>query len=118
MAKFFGAKAVIIDKFTEGFEPDIQAIRDAITPKTKIIVVNSPNNPTGWIYNDETLKGIAEVAKQHGLFVFSDECYEALTYTGEYHSIVQYCEKRHFVLFNSFPKGFCYDWLACGLPCC
>lgn len=106
MAKFFGARAIIVDKFTEGFEPDIQAIKDAISSKTKVIVVNSPNNPSGWIYRDDTLKAIANLAIEHGLFIFSDECYEALSYTREYHSIAQYSEKSHFVLFNSFSKAF------------
>lgn len=106
MAKFFGAKAVIVDKFTEGFEPDIQAIKEAITSKTKVIVINSPNNPSGWIYRDDTLQAIANLAKEYGLFVFADECYEALTYTGKYQSIAKYCEKSHLVLFNSFSKAF------------
>lgn len=106
MAKFFGAKAVIIDKFSKGFEPDIQAIKDAITPKTKVIVINSPNNPSGWIYREDTLRAIADLAKEHGLFVFSDECYEALTYSGKYNSIAQFCDKSHLVLFNSFSKAF------------
>lgn len=106
MAKFFGAKAVVVDKFTEGFEPDIQAVKDAITPKTKAIVINSPNNPSGHIYREETLRAIAEIANEKGLFVFADECYDALTYIGFYPSIAKYCEKSHLVIFNSFSKAF------------
>lgn len=106
MTKFFGGKAIIIDKFKEGFEPDIQAIRDAITPKTKIIVINSPNNPSGYIYGDGFLKDIADIAKEFGLFVFDDECYDALTYDQEFPSIAKYCDKEHLVLFNSFSKAF------------
>ena len=106
MAKFFGAKAVIIDKFTDGFEPDIQSIKDAINPRTKAIVINSPNNPSGHIYREDTLRTIAEVANEKGLFVFADECYDALTYTGAFPSIAKYCEKSHLVIFNSFSKAF------------
>lgn len=106
MAKFFGAKAVIIDKFSEGFEPDIQAIKDAINTRTKAIVINSPNNPSGHIYSEDTLRTIAEIANEKGLFVFADECYEALIYTGAFPSIAKYCEKSHLVIFNSFSKAF------------
>ncbi len=106
MTKFFGGKAIIIDKFTKGFEPDIQAIRDAISPKTKIIVINSPNNPSGYIYDDGFLKAIADIANEFGLFIFDDECYDALTYEQEFPSIARYCDKEHLVLFNSFSKAF------------
>lgn len=106
MTKFFGGKAIIVDKFKESFEPDIQAIRDAITPKTKIIVINSPNNPSGYIYGDGFLKEIADIAKEFGLFIFDDECYDALTYDKEFPSIAKYCDKDYLVLFNSFSKAF------------
>lgn len=106
MAKFFGAKAVIIDKFTDGYDPDIQAVKDAINPKTKVIVINSPNNPSGHIYRSETLEALAEVARENNLIVFADECYDALTYEGDYPSIAKYCDKSNLVIFNSFSKAF------------
>lgn len=59
-----------------------------ITPKTKIIVINSPNTPSGYIYGDGFLKDIADISKEFGLFVFDDECYDALTYDQEFPSIV------------------------------
>lgn len=56
-----------------------------ITPKTKCIVVNSPNNPTGGVTSGENLRGIAELAKQHEIFVLSDEAYEKLIFNGTKH---------------------------------
>jgi len=52
------------------------------------------------------LKDIADLAKEFGLFVFDDECYDALTYDQEFPSIAKYCDKEHLVLFNSFSKAF------------
>ncbi|MEI7904565.1 MAG: pyridoxal phosphate-dependent aminotransferase [Candidatus Firestonebacteria bacterium] len=60
-------------------------VEKKITPKTKCIVVNSPNNPTGGVMSEENLRGIAELAKKHGIFVFSDESYEKLILGGTKH---------------------------------
>lgn len=63
-----------------------QAIRDAITPKTKVILLNSPCNPTGGIIDKNTLMDIAAIAKEHDLFVISDEVYRHIMFDGE-----EYC---------------------------
>lgn len=63
-----------------------QAIRDAITPKTKVILLNSPCNPTGGIIDKDTLMEIAHIAKKHDLFVISDEVYRHILFDGE-----EYC---------------------------
>ena len=60
-------------------------VKKKITPKTKCIVVNSPNNPTGDVTSEENLRGIAEIAKKHGIFVSSDEPYEKLILGGTKH---------------------------------
>jgi len=65
------------------FDPD--EFRAAITPKTRVILLNSPHNPTGAVLNDEQLKTIADVAIAHDLIVVSDEVYEHLTYDGVVH---------------------------------
>jgi N-succinyldiaminopimelate aminotransferase len=68
------------------FKLDLQELRDAITPKTKMLIVNSPHNPTGTIFTNEELAGIAEIAIEHDLIVISDEAYEHLTFDGVAHT--------------------------------
>lgn len=74
---------VFVDTDAEaGFRLDPQALADAITPRTKGLVINSPSNPTGAVYSPEDLEAIAEVARAHDLWVISDEIYERLIYDG------------------------------------
>jgi len=63
-----------------GFQPDIAEIEKQITPRTRGIVLINPNNPTGAVYSRETLQGIARLAEQHDLVVFSDEIYDQMVY--------------------------------------
>lgn len=65
--------------------PDIDALRAAITPRSKVIIVNSPHNPTGVVFTREELQGIADVAIAHNLVVISDEAYEHLWFDGHPH---------------------------------
>lgn len=69
------------------FQPDIETIRASVTNKTKAIVINSPNNPTGAVYSKVDLLRIAEIAEQHDLIIISDEIYEHFVYEGEHFSI-------------------------------
>ena len=70
-----------------GFDLDPARVRDAITPRTKLIVLNSPNNPTGAVFSVEALEAVARLAVEADLLVVSDECYEALTFEGRHVSI-------------------------------
>lgn len=63
----------------------VSDLKNALTDKTKAILINSPNNPTGTIYNEDELLEIANFAKEHNLFIISDEIYEKLIYDGEKH---------------------------------
>ena len=106
IVKLLGGRPVIIDKFKEDFEPDLDVIFKAINKKTKAIVVNSPNNPTGYIYKDVFLKMLAEMASANNILIFDDEAYSSLVYDEEYPSIAQYCRKEDIVIINSFSKEF------------
>ncbi len=91
-----------------GFKVTAQQIEQAITPKTKAILVNSPSNPTGAVYTPNEIKAIAAVLEKHELFIVSDEIYEQLTYGTEHYSIARYSENlrnRTFVV-NGFSKTF------------
>jgi len=70
-----------------GFDLDPARVRDAITPRTKLIVLNSPNNPTGAVFSRAALETVARLAVEHGLWLVSDECYESLTFDGRHVSI-------------------------------
>ena len=80
--------AVTTDEAT-GFDLDLDRLRAAVTPRTKVIVLNSPNNPTGAIFSRAALEAIARLAVERDLFVVSDECYEPVTYEGRHFSIAQ-----------------------------
>lgn len=83
MVKLAGGKPVEVFAGAEvGFEPNIEDIEKARTDKTTAIIVTSPNNPTGAVWSEKTIKQIGEWAVEHGVWVLSDEIYEHLTYDG------------------------------------
>jgi len=90
------------------FIPTVDQIRQAITPKTKLIMINSPSNPTGAVIDAETLKGIAELIVEHDLFAVSDEIYSRLVYDGlKYTSITSFPGMRERTVYISgFSKMF------------
>lgn len=70
---------------TDGWNPSIEDIESKVTPKTKALVLINPNNPTGAVYSEDTVRGIADVARRHGLILLSDEIYEELVFGGARH---------------------------------
>ncbi len=67
------------------FRPDADALRAAITPRTRVLLLNSPHNPTGSVFTRDELAAIAAVVEEHDLWVISDEAYEHLVFTGAHH---------------------------------
>lgn len=86
MVKLTGATSVLV-KVDEknGFALDLAAIESAITPRTKAIIINTPNNPSGAVYSEESLRQLATMAVEHDFYIISDEIYEKLTFDGEKH---------------------------------
>jgi aspartate/methionine/tyrosine aminotransferase len=83
-----GAKAVSYALREESkFQPDLAEIAAKITPKTRMLIFNSPNNPTGTVFSEAALAQIAELARQHDLWVIADEIYARILFSGEYKSI-------------------------------
>ncbi len=83
-AQYSGGKPVIIDTDdASGFKITAQQLKDAITPKSKILVLTTPSNPTGSVYTKEEIEAIAEVLKGTDITVISDEMYEKLLYDGQ-----------------------------------
>ena len=90
-----------------GWLPDLDDMRAKITPHTKALVIINPNNPTGALYPDEVLRGIVELARQHGLIVFADEIYDKTMYDGVTHtSIASLAEDVVFLTFNGLSKNY------------
>ncbi|MGD9032874.1 MAG: pyridoxal phosphate-dependent aminotransferase [Desulfobacteraceae bacterium] len=111
------AKPVFVElKSEEGFIPDPSAIERAITPKTKAMIILSPNNPTGAVYPGETLGKIVEMAKEHDIMVISDEVYESMLYDGLRHkSLISFPDaKDHVIQVNSFSKTYAMTGLRVG----
>jgi len=92
----------------EGFTLDIDAIRNAITPKTKAIMYCSPSNPAGAVFSEKTLRQIADIALENNLMVITDEAYEYFTYDGYKHfSLASIPEmKRNVVSCFTFTKSY------------
>ena len=84
-----------------------EALAAAITPRTKAIVLTSPNNPTGCVYTRETLEGIHRILRDKPIFVLCDDVYRALCYTEDYHSFAEYADMRdRSIVVQSFSKRY------------
>lgn len=107
----------ICDEQSEWY-PDIEDIRRKITDRTKAIVIINPNNPTGALYPEGVLQQIVEVAREHGLMIFSDEVYDRLILTGDPHiSIASLAPDLFCVTFSGLSKshmiaGFRVGWMV------
>ncbi len=86
-----------------GYLPDLEEVKSLITPKTKAIIVNSPSNPTGTVFPKEIVKGLTDIAKDHGLYILSDEVYEDYVYEGEHWCFARFHNDT--IVVNSFSKS-------------
>jgi len=114
-----GATPVIIDLKAENeFRLTAQELRDAITDKTKVLILPFPNNPTGAIMEKEDLEAIAEVILEKDIFVISDEIYSELTYKGKHVTIASLpgMQERTIVI-NGFSKAFAMTGWRLGYAC-
>jgi len=82
-----GVPVAVPTQESTGFDLDPARLAAAVTPRTKLIVLNSPNNPTGAVFTPGALAAVARLAVERDLWVVSDECYEALTFEGRHASI-------------------------------
>lgn len=113
-----GVPVAIPLKNENEFKLTKEELEAAITPKTKILVMPFPNNPTGAIMTKEELEPIAEVVREHDLFVLSDEIYSELTYKGKHTSIASLPGMRERTLvINGFSKSFAMTGWRLGYVC-
>jgi len=106
----------------DGFDLDVGAIEEAITDDTRAVVVNSPSNPTGRVYETDTIRDVIEFAADHGTFVVADEVYDQITYGDDPPSVASVAgEYDNVVSVNSFSKtyamtGWRVGWMVAAPP--
>ncbi|HET8905740.1 MAG TPA: aminotransferase class I/II-fold pyridoxal phosphate-dependent enzyme [Ktedonobacterales bacterium] len=89
-----------------GWLPDLDALEAAITPQTRVLLVNSPSNPGGAVYPPETVAALVEIAARHDLWVLSDECYDELVYYGRHVSPAALDADGRVLTVGSFSKSY------------
>ena len=106
---------------SKGWLPDMEDMRAKLTPRTRAIVIINPNNPTGAVYPDETLKDIIAFAREHDLILYADEVYDKVLYEGVKHtSVAALSEDVLTIIFNGLSKnyrscGYRAGWMVvCG----
>jgi aspartate aminotransferase len=108
-ARLLGAVPIAVEtREATGFDLDPDRLRAAVTTRTKLIVLNSPNNPTGAVFSRGALEAVAGLAVERGLWVVSDECYESLTFEGRHVSIASLGPeiKARTVVVNTCSKAY------------
>lgn len=113
--KLAGGVPVFVD--TVEHQPDLEAIEAAITPRTKAILINSPNNPTGAVYPEATLRALGEMAVKHEVYLISDEAYEGLIFHGAEHVSVASLSPeiaRWTITTQTFSKSYCMTGFRVG----
>lgn len=109
MVKLAGGIPVIVEAgFDQNFKMTPQQLENAITDKTRLIILCSPSNPTGSVYSKKELEALAEVIKKHeNLFVLADEIYEHINYIGKHESIAQFeGMKERAIIVNGVSKAY------------
>jgi aspartate aminotransferase len=110
MAKLAGAKPVILNTSDKTeFKVTPEQLRAAITPRTRLFVLNSPSNPTGSVYTPEEIKALGDVCIEKGVLIMSDEIYEHLLYDGAKHQSVASFSQKHFehtIIVHGFAKAW------------
>jgi aspartate aminotransferase len=109
MVKLAGGEPVIVEAtFEQNFKMTPEQLEAAITPKTRMVILCSPSNPTGSVYNKEELRALANIILQHeDLFVLADEIYEHINYVGHHESIAQFPGmKERAIIVNGVSKAY------------
>ncbi len=105
--KFFDGKPVAYETIEkEGWIPNIDDLRNKITPKTRAIVITNPNNPTGSVYSQKMLQEMVDIAGEYNLPILSDEIYDQLTYEKEFVSTAYLSKDVPIVGLNGFSKVY------------
>ncbi len=116
-----GVPVFVYTKKENGYKITAQELKDAITDKTKAVILNNPNNPTGSVYSKEEICSLAQVLEQTDIAVISDEIYEMLNYTATpIYSIAQYSQKMkdNTIIVNGVSKSYAMTGWRIGFTAC
>jgi aspartate aminotransferase len=125
MVKLASATPVIVETNDKTeFKITLDALRQAITPRTRLLILNSPSNPTGSVYTPAEIKALGDICVEKGVLIMSDEIYEHLLYDGAKHQSVAGFSQSHFehtILVHGFAKawsmtGWRLGWCAAPEP--
>ena len=123
IVRLAGAKPVLVKATEEtNFELSPESVKEAITDRTRMIIMNSPSNPGGNVFSKDTIKGLTDLAKDHDLYIVSDEIYEKLIYEGKHYSPGSFDGMfERTVTVNGFSKtysmtGWRVGWLVADKP--
>lgn len=106
VARVVGARLTCVP-LTSTFGVDVEAVRDAVTPRTRMLILNYPSNPTGQLLEQPELGGLAAIAVEHDLVVLSDEVYDQLVFQGKHLSVLGHpALTDRTILVNSFSKTY------------
>ncbi|MHC4622686.1 MAG: pyridoxal phosphate-dependent aminotransferase [Planctomycetota bacterium] len=103
VVNMLGGRCVFVDCYPD-FQLPVERIAESVTDKTKLIMVNSPCNPSGAVYCEDRMKALAEVAAEHDVIVLADEIYEKFCYDGPCTSVARYYDKT--ILLRGFGKAY------------
>jgi aspartate aminotransferase/aminotransferase len=108
MATMLGAEAIAYPLDAErGYEPDLERLSElAARPGAKVLLTNSPGNPTGGVWSRETVRRVVELAREHGLYVLSDEVYEEMLFEGEHVSPAVFDDDGRVVTVSAVSKTY------------
>jgi aspartate aminotransferase len=105
-----------IVKTDKNFEPDLEKTQKAINSKTKAVIVNSPNNPTGVVYSKNKLQVLAKLFEDKNIYVITDDVYEKLIFNGKFYTIAQFMKKKKdkVIIVNGISKSYALTGLRVG----
>mgnify|MGYP001469447298 FL=1 len=107
--RFFDGKAVLIDTSKTDFVPRIEDVRKAVTPRTRAMIINTPNNPTGAVYDEQCLRDLGKLAVEKDITILYDEIYERLVYgNAVHHQILNLVPeaREHTIIINGVSKAY------------
>lgn len=118
IVKLCRAMPVFLDTSQDAFQIDGQKLEDRITDRTKAIILNTPNNPTGCLLDHQSLAAVADVVRKHSLYVIADDVYQQLVYTQDCESIADFDTIRsQTILVQSFSKPYAMTGWRMGYLC-
>ncbi len=107
MIQYSGATAVPLPlRMDREFRADVSELASLVTPRTKLIVINSPQNPTGSMLTTEDLRAIGALAADRGIWILSDEIYSRITYGAEHDTVLKYGDPSRIVVLDGFSKTY------------